>query len=183
MGADDTMREALKAVAVSLKRAEVAFALGGGYAAWAHGGPEPEHDVDFLVAADDRERAEDALRDDGLEVEQPPEDWLFKVRRGDALVDVIHHVGAEPVDRDQLDTVELEVLSVRMPVLTATEVVGQRLRALDEHSCDLAPQVAVARSLREQVDWDAVRTRTRGNHFAAAALFLLERLEIVQPDG
>ena len=49
----DGLREALKRVAVALKESGAPFALAGGYAAWARGGPEPEHDVDFAIAEAD----------------------------------------------------------------------------------------------------------------------------------
>ena len=52
-GDQDNLREALKRVATTLKDIGVPFALAGGYAAWARGGPEPDHDVDFLVSPDD----------------------------------------------------------------------------------------------------------------------------------
>lgn len=175
------LREALKAAAVALKHGEVPFALGGGYAAWARGGPEPDHDVDFLVAAADVERARQVLADAGLRVEQPPEDWLFKVFWGDALVDVIHHLGGDPLQAADLDRAEdLEVLSVLMPVITATELLRQKLRALDEHDCDFARLLPVARALREQVDWPEVRRATGSNPFAAAFLVLLELLGVAE---
>jgi hypothetical protein len=41
--------------------------------------------------------------------------------------------------------------------------------------------IAVVRALREQVDFTRVREETAESHFAAAVLFLLERLEIVEP--
>jgi hypothetical protein len=44
------LREALKLVAVTLKEGDAPFALAGGYALWARGAPESEHDVDFVVA-------------------------------------------------------------------------------------------------------------------------------------
>ena len=45
----EELREALKLVAVALKESGVPFALTGGYAVWARGGPEPDHDVDFAT--------------------------------------------------------------------------------------------------------------------------------------
>src|SRR3954469_1464680 len=78
----ENLREALKSVAVALKRSGYPFALIGGYAVWARGGPEPDHDVDFMVAADDAAQVADALAEAGLCVVQPPEDWLFKVYTG-----------------------------------------------------------------------------------------------------
>jgi hypothetical protein len=66
-----------------------------------------------------------------------------------------------------------------MPVLGSTDLMTQKLLALDEHYCDLGHILPTARALREQVDWPAVRKWTSGDPFAEAVLFLLERLEVV----
>jgi putative nucleotidyltransferase-like protein len=172
-------REALKRVAVALKQSGLRFALAGGYAAWAHGAPEPVHDVDFVVARDDAERAYAALAEAGLRVEQPPEDWLFKVFTDGTMVDIAHRLNSSPVDGEVLDRAdEVEVVSVVMPVLSATDVLTSKLNALDEHYCDYAKLLPVARALREQVDWDRVREDTAGNDFAVTGLFLIDRLGI-----
>jgi hypothetical protein len=176
----DALREALKRTAVALKQADVPFALGGGYAAWALGGPEPEHDVDFVLAEVDAERARRALDEAGLRVEQPPEDWLFKVFDDRAMVDVIFRMNGVPVDAAVLERAdEYEVLSVQMPVLGATDLMASKINALDEHYCDYSRLLPVARSLREQVDWSEVRAAVAGNDFGLAFLFLLERMEII----
>jgi hypothetical protein len=177
-------REALKRVAVVLKQAGISFALGGGYAAWAHGSPEPEHDVDFLILEDNAEQARAALVEAGLRVEQPPEDWLFKVFTDGAMVDVLFRSAGFATLRPMLDRAETEsVLSVRMPVLTATDVMACKLNALNEHQCDLARLLPVARAVREQVDWASVREVTAGNDFAVSFLVLLERLGVAPPAG
>ncbi len=173
------LREALKLVAVALKEADAPFALAGGYALWARGGPEPEHDVDFVVAEEDQARVAEVLIERGLEVVRPPEDWLFKVYVEDAMVDVLFRAGGEPMTRPQLaDVDEIEVESVRMPVLSATELMVEKLRALEEHACDFGRVIPVARAVREQVDWRVVADRTADNPFAAALLFLLDRLGV-----
>ena len=77
------------------------------------------------------------------------------------------------------DADELEVLSVLMPVLSATELVVHKLMAMDEHSCDFGRQLPVSRALREQVDWERVRGETADSPFAAALLLLLERLGVI----
>ena len=68
---------------------------------------------------------------------------------------------------------------MQMPVLAATELLVHKLAALDEHWCDFAMLLPVARALREQVDWERVRTEAADNDFAVAFLFLAERLGIV----
>ena len=175
----EALREALKKTAVALKRSGVPFALGGGYAGWALGGPEPEHDVDVVVAERDASRAEEALAGAGLRVEHPPEDWLFKVFDGEAMVDVLFRLAGTSVEGDILERAQdVEVLSVRMPVMSATDLVVTKMRALSEHSCDYGKVLPSARALREQVDWERVRTSTEDNPYAAALLSLLQRLQV-----
>ena len=176
------LREALKEVAVALKESDVPFALAGGYAIWARGGPEPDHDVDFVVAEDDAPKAAELLADRGLNVVHPPEDWLFKVYVDEAMVDVLFRANGVSMTREVLADVEqIEVESVLMPVLSATVLMGQRLNALEEHACDFGRQLPVARAVREQVDWDEVRAVTAANPYAVAFLFLLERLAVIEP--
>ncbi|WP_210651132.1 nucleotidyltransferase family protein [Nocardioides sp. SYSU D00065] len=180
----DALREALKRVAVALKQGEVPFALTGGYAVWARGGPESEHDVDFLVAAEDVDKAAECLSAQGIEVVHPPEDWLFKAYTDGAMVDLIHRHSGGPATREVVQDADLlEVLSVEMPVLSATEVVVQKMLALDEHYCDFGAMIPVVRALREQVDLARVRKETADSPFAAALLFLLERLGVVDPEA
>jgi hypothetical protein len=178
------LREALKAVAVALKRSDVPFALMGGYAAWARGGPESAHDVDFLVAGEDADHVAQSLADQGFDVVQPPEDWLFKVFRDGAMVDIIHGPVGEAAERTDVErATTMQVLSVEMPVLEATQLVVYKLKSLDEHYCDLAAVLPVLRALREQVDWERVERETADNDFAAAVIFLLRRLGIVEDVG
>jgi len=177
------LREALKRVAVALKESGYPFALVGGYAVWARGGPEPEHDVDFMVAQEDAAAVSAELAHIGLQVVQPPEDWLFKVFTDGAMVDVIHRDAGRPASREVFEGADLlEVLSIQMPVLPATELMVHKLTALDEHWCDFGRMLPVARALREQVDWDRVIERTSDNPFAAAFIDLLERLAVLPSD-
>ncbi len=177
----DEIRDLLKRVAVALKQGDVPFALCGGYAAWVRGAPEPDHDADFLVPAAEAERAAKVLAEAGLEVVDPPEDWLTKVVHGNSFIDVLWRTCGIPVEQDLIDRAEdMPVLSVHMPVLEATDILVTKLMTLDEHYCDYGRLLPVARALREQVDWDRVRREVSGNDFAAVFLVLLDRLGIVE---
>lgn len=186
MGDDQAnLREALKRVATALKETGVRFALVGGYAAWARGGPEPDHDVDFLIAPEDADKVAGLLAEKGLQIVQPPEDWLFKVFTDDAMVDILFRVAGSPEVGPALErATSAEVLSVQMPVISATDVLLQKLAVLGERYCDLTGVLPSARALREQVDWELVREGVAGNPYAEVTLELLERLEVIAPsDG
>jgi hypothetical protein len=176
----EEIRDLLKRTAVALKEADVPFALCGGYAAWVRGAPEPDHDADFLVPAAEAERSAKVLADAGLDVVDPPEDWLLKVVSGGSIVDVLWRTCGTPVESDLIERSEiLPVLSVQMPVLAATDIVVTKLMALDEHYCDFSRMLPVARALREQVDWETVQREVAGNDFAVVFLDLLDRLGVV----
>lgn len=171
------LRDALRGAASALKENGPRFALAGSYALWAYGAPEPTHDVDLLVAEADVDDAVATLRDAGFAVERPPEDWLFKARTGDTVVDVLHRVNGERVEASVLDCAEQhDVLAIRMPVLPPTMVLIQQLRSLGEHHCDFAKLLPAVRAVRERLDWERIRARTADNDYAVAFLVLVDRL-------
>ena len=59
------------------------------------------------------------------------------------------------------------------------DVLVQKLLALTEQEPDFSSVLELARSLREQVDWEDVRKRTSDSAFAKAYFTLLEELGIV----
>src|SRR3954452_14741038 len=162
----EALRESLKRVAVALKEIGRPFALTGGYAAWALGAPENAHDVDFLLHPDDVDGVAERLRERGVEVLALPEDWLLKVRTDGVVVDLLHRANGFDVKDGLARAQSMAVLSVDMPVLAATDLVTEKLLALDEHYCDLSQVLPTLRALREQVDWPLVRDRCEGAPFA-----------------
>ena len=176
---NDELRDVLRRAAAALKAHGPEFALAGGYALWVYGGPEPVHDVDFVVAEPDADAAAETLSAAGFDIERTPEDWLFKASAGTAVVDVLHRLNGVPVDADEIRTAESrDVLAIRMPVLSPTDVLTQKLRSLHEHYCDFTTLLPAVRAVREQVDWERLRTSTKDNDFAAAFLLLIDRLGI-----
>ena len=176
----EALRESLKRVAVCLKEVGRPYALTGGYAAWVLGAPENAHDVDFLVDPDDVDAIVEQLRERGLEIEHPPEDWLVKIRTDGVVVDLLHRAHGFEVAEGLSRAETTAVLSVDMAVLSATDLVTEKLLALDEHYCDLSAVLPTLRALREKVDWAVVRERCAGAPFAEATLFLLQRLEVIE---
>ncbi|MFB9902630.1 nucleotidyltransferase domain-containing protein [Allokutzneria oryzae] len=175
---DQLVRTAVRVVS-ALRAAGVPFALTGGIAVWARGGPESEHDVDVLVREQDSAEAVRVLVAAGMRAAQPPETWLSKVYDGEHLVDLIHHPVESPVTDETLARAEwMRVGSVRAPVATGTDLVVDKMLVLDEHRCDFAVLLPVLRALREQIDWTETACRTAGSPFAEALLLLAHRLGI-----
>ena len=177
---DEGLVTTLKRVAAVLKQAEIPFALGGSFAVYAHGGHSSDHDVDFLLREQDKDRALEELAGVGFEVEQPPEDWLVKVFDEGRMVDLIYRPIESPVTDETLrDTVMRPVEAIAMPVLSATQLMIHKLLSYTQHYCDFATGLPVARSLREKIDWDQVRRETAKSPYAEAFLVLLDRLDVV----
>ncbi|MGZ5377359.1 MAG: hypothetical protein ACXWD8_04865, partial [Mycobacterium sp.] len=97
------------------------------------------------------------------------------------VIDVLHRLNGVPVDAETLQTAEeFDVLAVRMRVLDPTRVLTEKLNSINEHNCDFAALVPAVRAVREKLDWDHLRTATKDNDFAAAFLFLADRLELTE---
>jgi hypothetical protein len=175
----DELRDALRRAASAFKANGPPFALGGSYALWVFGAPEPVHDVDLVVAETDVEQAAKTLEEAGFRIDRTPEDWLFKAGVGDAVVDVLHRLNGVSADAAILDSAEeIDVLAIRMPVLSPPQVITEKLCSLNEHHCDFATLLPAVRAVREQVDWDRVRAESSANDFAVAFLVLTDRLGI-----
>ena len=173
----------LKKVAAALRAADVPFLLGGSLASWARGGPESRHDLDLMIKRDDVERAIEALTAAGMRADDPPEEWLVKAWDGDVLVDLIFSPKGLPIDDEVIARGdEMSVLSMEMRVMAIEDVLITKLMAITEHSLRFEGLLAIARALREQIDWAQVRSATASSPFARAFFVLLEGLEILPPE-
>jgi hypothetical protein len=175
-----TLLETMKRAAAVLRDNEVPFALAGGLAIYARGGPATEHDVDFILRAEDAERALDLLSQAGFRPERPPEGWLYKAFDDDvgSMVDLIFspnrmpEVVSEIIDRAE----DLEVYAITMKVMTVTDVLATKLLTLKEHEVDYGGVLEIARNCREQIEWKLLRERTASSPYAKAFFTLVEEL-------
>jgi len=175
------IEHALKRAAAALREADIPFLLGGSLASWARGGPETRHDLDLIIKPADAERALEALQEAGMRPERPPEEWLLKAWDGDTLIDLIYCPKGLPVDDELIARGdELAVLGMDIRVMALEDVIATKLLALSEDSLRYESLLQIARALREQIDWQAVRERTQQSPFARAFFVLLEGLGIVE---
>jgi hypothetical protein len=76
---------------------------------------------------------------------------------------------------------ELDVYALRLLVMRLEDVLVTKLSAMGEHQLDYEAVLEIARSLREQIDWQDVRVRTAGSPYARAFFTLVEGLDVVTP--
>ena len=178
----DAMIETLKKAAAALREAEVSFILGGGLACWARGGPESDHDLDLMLRPEDADRGLDVLASTGMRPGKPPEGWLYKAFDDNGvMLDLIFAPTGLPITDEVFERAEeIEVVAVAMNVMALEDVMVTKLLALDEQTLDYRPALAIARSLREQIDWEDVRRRTKESPFARAFFTLVAELGIVE---
>jgi Aminoglycoside-2''-adenylyltransferase len=174
----------MKRATAVLRAAEIEVMLGGGLAIWARGGPHTDHDVDLYLRQQDAERALEALVQDGMRGERPPEDWLYKARDEEGnLVDLIFRPAGGEIDDSSFERAsEIEVSAQKTLVASIDDVLVSKLLAITEQEPDYRAILEVARALREQVDWPIVRARTSESPFARAFFTLAEGLGIVEPE-
>jgi Uncharacterised nucleotidyltransferase len=171
--------DALKLAIATLREADVPFLLGGSFAAWARGGPEPQKDLDLMVKPEDAERALAALTDAGMRSERPPEEWLFKAFHDSVMIDLIFCPAGLTMTDEVFERAEwISVMSVNTPVMALDDVLTTKLNALDEHTLDYTQLLAIARALREQIDWQLLRARCGDSPYAQAFFTLVQELGI-----
>ena len=176
----DKLVDAMKQAGAALRDADIRFALAGGLACWARGGPATDHDVDLLVKPEDAEAALEACVTAGMRPERPPEAWLFKAYHDETPVDLIFAPAGGPVTDELLDRAdEREVMAMRLPVSSLEDVLATKLLALTEQEPDYGAVLEIARTLREQIRWDEVREKTNGSPFAKAFFTLIDELGIL----
>ena len=174
--------DTLKLSVATLRERAIPFMLGGSLAAWARGGPEPQNDLDLMVTPGDAQAALAALADAGMRTERPPEEWLYKAWNGEVMVDLIFHPSGLEITEEVLARAEtIPVMAVATPVMAAEDMMVTMLCALGEHALDLCPVLAIARSLREQVDWGRLRARVSYSPYAKAFFTLVEELGVAPP--
>jgi len=177
--ADVELLPTLKKAAAALESDRVPFLLGGSLACWARGGPDVAGDLDFMVKPVDAERALAALVGVGMREERPPEQWLLKAWDGDHMVDLIFEAAGLPITDEVFARGErLSVGAMSMPVMALEDVMTTKLTAMNERALDYEQVLQIARSLREQIDWEEVRARTADSPYAAPFFTLIERLGI-----
>ena len=174
-----SLLEAMRQAAGALRDHEIDFALAGGFAIYARGGPERGHDVDFILRRTDAEEALALLADAGFRTERPPEGWLYKAYADDgSLIDLIYAPNNRPQDVPEIlaRADEMEIYAISIKVMSVMDVLASKLRALKEHEVDYDDVLEIARACREQIDWLQLRKLAGETPYARAFFTLVGEL-------
>ena len=174
----EVLLETLKKVTAILRDEDIPFVLGGGMAAWAHGGPPTEHDIDFVIREQDCDRALDTCAAAGLRTAVPPEGWLVKVWDGDTLVDLIFRPTGLDIEDAFASSEMLNVHAVVMPVLAVDDLLLTKLFALTEHNLDYAPLLEYARASGSRSTGGRCSSAPRAHRSPVAFFALVEALGV-----
>jgi predicted nucleotidyltransferase len=172
-------------VAAALRDAEVPYLLAGSFAVWARGGAPHETDLDFAVKHEDVERAVQVLEAAGMTRRPTPEEWLEKVCEGSVQVDLIFNPAGLSIDDAAMERGDdIEVHGMTFRVMAIDDVMTTKLFAFKEHYLDYESALEMARTLREQIDWDELRRRCADYPYAKPFFTLAEELGVAErPDG
>jgi hypothetical protein len=175
----DALTDSLKKATAALEAVRVPYLLGGGLGCWARGGPPSSNDIDLMLRREDAERALETFGRAGMRTEKPPEQWLYKAWDGDVLIDLIFEPSGVRITDQVLERGEdLSVAGMYIRVMNVDDIFVTKLLAIDEHGVDYTSHLQIARALREQIDWPALRRRTSESPFARAFFTIADGLGI-----
>lgn len=179
------VEDTLKSVSAALRDEHIPFCLIGSLSAWARGGPESSHDLDFGIKYEDSLKVAGALEKIGFEIEIPPEDWLFKAwdRRNpdqETMVDLIYAPSGVLITDQVIERADImDILAQKMPVLDATDLMTMKLLSLREQNLNFTSTIATARSIREQINWPLLYQRAGSSPYAQGFFKMIEELDLI----
>src|SRR4051812_11995882 len=177
----EDLLDAMMHVAAALRDADVPYLLAGSFAAWARGAPAHDTDLDIAVKPEDADRAVAALEAAGMEEKPTPEEWLRKVFHECVQIDLIFEPAGLVVDDDVLERGDdIEVNGMTFRVMAIDDVMTTKLFAFKEHYLDYESALEMARTLREQIDWDELRRRCGDYVYAKPFFALAEELGVAE---
>jgi predicted nucleotidyltransferase len=172
-------------VAAALRDAEIPYLLAGSFAVWARGAPAHDSDLDFAIKREDVERAVEVLEAAGMTRKPTPEEWLAKVCDEDVQVDLIYNPAGLEIDDEVMERGDdIEVNGMTFRVMAVDDAMTTKLYAFKEHYLDYESVLEMARTVREQIDWDELRRRCEDYAYAKPFFTLAEELGVTgRPDG
>jgi hypothetical protein len=158
-----TYREAIQA----LRRANVRFLLGGGFALATYIGRwRNTKDIDFYIMREDRDRAVEALANAGFEdlFSRLPYDrkWIYRSTRDGLIVDIIWAMANQRAQTDEQWFARAPAANVRgeaLGVVPVEEFLWCKLYIMQRDHCDWTDVFNLIYAVGKELNWDHLLTR------------------------
>lgn len=146
----------------ALRRADVRFLLGGGFAFAGYTGRwRNTKDMDFYIVMKDREKAVDALTDAGFKDyfsnAAYDRNWIYRSIRSKTIVDVIWAMANQraQVDETWFDrAAEAKLRDEVLPIVALEEFIWCKLYIMQRDHCDWTDVFNLLHTCGWHVDWD-----------------------------
>ena len=169
----------------TLQARQIRFAVGGGLAVCLYAGhARNTKDLDLFILPQDSEATVDAMSDTGfndLYDRQPyRRDWIYRGTHGDLIIDAIWQManGVAQVDFGWIDperTVDLDVQSVRLPLVPPEELIWAKSYVMHRDRCDWPDALNMLHGQVHAIDFDRLLDRAGEDRTFLAGLFCVFR--------
>ena len=168
----------------ALRAREIPFVLIGGIPSAVYGRPRATQDLDLFVRPEDKDRAVEALAEDGFDTDKKEPEWLYKAAKKDVLCDVIFraegdfYLDEEMISRAVRATYkDQDVLLVPREDLIIMKVVAHA-EEISHYWHD-----AMALLLSDDIDWNYLVERGRhGTKRLLSLLVYAQSSDLLVPD-
>ncbi|MBW3594474.1 MAG: nucleotidyltransferase family protein [Actinobacteria bacterium] len=168
----------------ALKERDIPFVLIGGIPSAVYGRPRATQDLDLFVRPEDKDRALDALAEDGFETEKKEPEWLYKAAKKDVLCDVIFRAeGDFYLDEAMIErAVDATYKGEDVRLVPREDLIIMKVVA---HAEEIAHywHDAMALLLSDDIDWDYLVDRARhGTKRLLSLLIYAQSSDLLVPD-
>ena len=168
----------------ALRERDIPFVLIGGIPSAVYGRPRATQDLDLFVRPEDKDRALEALAEDGFDTVKKEPEWLYKAAKKDVLCDVIFRAeGDFYLDEEMIERAVDEVYKGEQVLLVPRE--DLIIMKVVAHAEEIGHywHDAMALLITEDIDWDYLVHRARhGTKRLLSLLIYAQSSDLLIPD-
>jgi len=163
---------------------QIPFVLIGGIPSAVYGRPRATQDLDLFVRPEDKDRALEALAEDGFDTDKKEPEWLYKAAKKDVLCDVIFRAqGDFYLDEAMIErAVESTYKGEKVRLVPREDLITMKVVA---HAEEIGHywHDAMALLLSDDIDWDYLVERARhGTKRLLSLLIYAQSSDLLVPE-
>ncbi len=168
----------------ALAAQDIPFVLIGGIPSAVYGRPRATQDLDLFVRPEDKDRALEALAEDGFDTDKKEPEWLYKAAKKNVLCDVIFRAeGDFYLDEEMIDrAVETSFKGQDVRLVPREDLIIMKVVAHAEEISHYWHD-AMALLLSDDIDWEYMVNRARhGTKRLLSLLVYAQSSDLLVPD-